>query len=151
MTRTRLSEGYKPDWDIDLRYGKAGEALVRDFLVGMLGEEPGRLTVEVKRDSKYLDTGKVYIEYQCKQRDGWQPSGILASKADYWTFVIGETVVIGIPRAVLLRIYDRALDPKLKYLREEKDGSHPTRGVAIPMHHFLTWLYMELWHQERAA
>lgn len=149
--KARLSEGYTPEFDIDLRYGRKGEELVRDFLVGMLGEEPGRLTVEVKTDAKYLDTQRIYIEYQCKRRDGWHNSGILDSKADYWTFVIGETVVIGIPTPVLRRIYDRALDPKLKYLKEEKSGSHPTKGVAIPLHHFLTWLYMELWHEQRAA
>ena len=149
--KARLSEGYKPEWDIDLKYGQKGERLVRDFLVGMLGEEPGRLTVEVKTDAKYLVSGRVYMEYQCRKRDGWRNSGILASDADYWSFVIGESVVIGVPRTVLLRILERAQDPKLKYLREEKDGSHPTRGVAIPMHHFLTWLYMELWHAAKAA
>lgn len=149
--KARLSEGYKPEFDIDLQYGRVGERLARDFLLGMLGSEPGHLTVEVKKDGKYIDTGRIYIEYQCKWPDGWRNSGLLISTADYWTFVVGETVVIGVPRAVLLRVLERARDPKLKYLREEKDGSRPTRGVAIPMHHFLTWLYMELHVADVAA
>lgn len=151
--KARLSEGRNPKWDIDLEFGKKGEKLVLAFLRGMLDylAEPGSLRVEVKTDRKYLDTGKVYIEYECKLKDGWQPSGIATSEADYWTFVIGETAFLGIPTAVVRACWQRAMDPTLRYQREEKSGSHPTRGVAIPLAHFVTWLYMELWHKARAA
>jgi hypothetical protein len=141
--KARLSEGYKPDFDLDLRYGENGQRFVSTFLHGLLDG-----TVEVKADAKYLNTGNIYLEYECKRRDGWQPSGIAVSTADYWALVLADTLVIGIPTSVLRAIYKRALDPALRYRREEKDGSHPTRGVAIPLGHFLTWVWIELVHAD---
>lgn len=151
--RARLSEGYKPQFDIDLRYGRKGEELVLNFLTGMLTDEPGHLTVEVKTDARALDTQNVYIEYECRRQDGWQPSGIAVSEADYWAVVIGETVVIGVPTAIIQTCCTKALaaDPRYGLRREERDGSHPTRGVAIPVQLFWTWVTMELRHRIKAA
>lgn len=137
--KARVVEGYHPDFDIDLRRGKEGEQTVAAFLEGFTAG-----TVEVKRDDRWMDTGKVYIEYECRRRDGWQPSGIAATKADYWAIVLGEIVIFGIPTWALRYCWRKALDPALRMTREEKDGSHPTRGVAIPTNVLLTWLLMAL-------
>lgn len=146
MTSARLSEGYKPEFDIDLRFGRDGERLTAAFLQGFLDG-----TVEVKNDGRAAETGNVYIETDCLRRDGWNPSGIRTTKATYWALVVGEAVVLGIPTDVLRNVVQRALDPKLRMGREEKDGSHPTRGVAIPLNLLLTWLRMELIARARAA
>lgn len=146
MTQARLAEGYQPDFDIDLRYGQEGERLVAAFLSGFLDG-----TVEVKRDARAAETGNVYIETECHRRDGWQPSGIRASQATYWALVVGEAVVLGIPTDVLRTVVDKALDPSLRMGREERDGSHPTRGVAIPLNVLFTWLRMELMKRKAAA
>src|SRR5437762_8841396 len=102
--KAQLIEGYQPDFDIDLRRGHEGERLVLDFLYGFVA-------VEVKDDFRAADTGRIYIESECLRRDGWQASGILATKADYWAIVLGETVVLGIPTHVVRLCYERALDP----------------------------------------
>lgn len=134
--RARLVEGYQPDFDIDLAKGREGEELVAAFLTGA--------TVEVKNDLRWPQTNRVYIEYECRRRDGWQPSGIEATKATYWALVLGEAVILGIPTWALRACYLKALDPALRMRREEKDGSHPTRGVAIPTGVLMTWLLAEL-------
>lgn len=146
--RARLSEGYRPEFDIDLRRGKAGEQLVANFVKGFLDG-----TIEVKADAKYLDTQRIYIEYECRRRDGWQPSGIATTKADYWALVLGEAVVIGIPTPIVVRCYEKALaaDARYGHRVEEKDGSHPTRCVAIPLDLFLTWVFIELRKRAQAA
>lgn len=149
--RARLSEGYKPDFDIDLRHGKRGEKLVASFLEGLVTG-----TVEVKSDRQAHMTGNLWIEYECQRRDGWHDSGIRTSKADYWALVLAETVIVAIPTPVLRAIVERGYqfrfsDGKFPYLSEETDGSHPTRGVKIPLPHFLTWLRMELIRADAAA
>lgn len=76
------STGYQPDFDIDLRRGKDGEQFVANILTGVDG------TVEVKRDYGAHGTGNVYVEtYQLNRAgDGWDPSGLLKTKADWWAF-----------------------------------------------------------------
>lgn len=79
----------KSDWDLDFTHGQVGEALVNDLLAG-------GFTVEVKRDRRWAETGNVYIETHCWYNlDGeWKESGLLASKADYWAFVLNQTVLM---------------------------------------------------------
>lgn len=144
--KARLVEGYQPNFDIDMRRGKEGEQLVANFLEGFTNG-----TIEVKRDSKWLETENVYIEFECRRRDGWQPSGITTTTADYWALVLGEVVVLGVPTWALRYCYRKALDPRLRMTREEKDGSHPTRGVAIPTFNLVRWLLMALAKGEAAA
>lgn len=76
------STGYQPDFDIDLRRGQDGENFVANILIGDKG------TVEVKRDYDAFGTGNLYIEtYQLNRAgDGWNPSGLLTTKADWWAF-----------------------------------------------------------------
>lgn len=144
--KARVSEGYAPNFDLDLRHGQAGEQTVAAFIEGFTNG-----TIEVKSDRLAANTGNVYIEGECKRRDGWQPSGIAATTATYWALVIGETVILGVPTEVLRNCYAKASDPKLRMAREEKDGSHPTRGVAIPLNVLLLWIRAELLRRDTAA
>jgi hypothetical protein len=77
------------DWDLDLTHGQVGEALVNDLLTG-------GFTVEVKRDRRWTETGNLYIETHCwyNSEETWKESGLLVTKADYWAFVLNETVLM---------------------------------------------------------
>ena len=100
-------------------------------------------TVEVKRDRLAHETGNVWIEYQCRTAAGWTDSGIRTTKATQWLLIIGDAVYIGIPTDIVRAVTTKALKcPWL--LSEEKDGSHPTRGVKVPLNLLWTWIRMEL-------
>ena len=76
-------------FDLDFRYGYAGEQLVDELLTN------GR-TVEVKRDRRWHETGNLYIEVECwyNSTESWQASGIAVTEADYWAFVLEESVLM---------------------------------------------------------
>lgn len=113
----------QPDWDLDLRTGEAAEALALDLITDD--------TVEVKHDRLAKRTGNLYVETHCRTRGGWLPSGINTTKATVWFFVLDEAeklmLCIGtdVLRAHVRRFATRVL--------EEKDGSHPTKGVGVPL------------------
>jgi hypothetical protein len=144
--KARVSEGYKPAFDLDLRYGKASEQTVANWIEGFTNG-----THEVKSDRQTVDTGNVWIEYECRGRDGvWRDSGIRTTEAHYWDLVLGECIILAIPTTILRRCVVKAMEPSLRMTSAEKDGSNPTHGVRIPLNLLLTWLRMEL-HQKRAA
>lgn len=76
-------------FDLDFRYGYAGEQLVEELLTN------GK-TVEVKRDRRWHETGNLYIEVECwyNRTESWQASGIAVTEADYWAFVLQESVLM---------------------------------------------------------
>jgi hypothetical protein len=114
---------YEPRWDIDLREGELAERLVIDLLTDD--------TIEVKHDRKALQTGNLYVETDCRRRDGWNPSGISTTKATVWFFVLHELdkVLISVRTSTLQRLVAK----NGRRRAEEKDGSHPTRGVLVPV------------------
>lgn len=77
------------DWDLDLRFGQAGEAIVNSLLTAPIE------TVEVKTDRRWKETGNLYIEVYCWSfnTQGWYPSGISTTKATHWSFVLEEAVL----------------------------------------------------------
>lgn len=79
------------DWDIDLRDGKLGENKVAKLLT--------LETIEVKTDRRWIETGNVFIETSCYyvNEEKWKPSGLYASKASHWAFVLEGNVII-VPR-----------------------------------------------------
>ena len=80
------------DFDLDLSVGHEGEALVNELLTG------GK-TIEVKTDLKWKNTGNLYIETVCWSHNNseWYPSGLYATKAEYWAFVLeGATIIVPI-------------------------------------------------------
>ena len=88
-------------FDLDFRYGYAGEKLVEELLTN------GK-TVEVKRDRRWHETGNLYIEFDCwfNSTQSWQPSGISVTKADYWAFVLEESVLM-IPTINLIQAVEQ--------------------------------------------
>ena len=86
------------DFDLDLAVGHEGEQLVNELLTGSK-------TVEVKTDLKWKDTGNLYIETVCwsHNNDEWYASGLSATKAEYWAFVI-ESGTLLVPTEILKRV-----------------------------------------------
>lgn len=76
------------DFDIDLRFGQAGERTVADLLTIE--------TVEVKTDRKWFATGNLYIETECwkNKTNQWERSGISTTKATHWAFNLEGAVLI---------------------------------------------------------
>lgn len=76
-------------WDLDYATGLVGENLVNELLTN--GKR-----VEVKRDMRWAETGNVYIECQCwyNETNTWEDSGMFVSRAEYWAFVLNETVLM---------------------------------------------------------
>lgn len=135
MTTDRLSDGYQPNWDLDLAVGKQGELFVTD-ICNMLQAGTGQ--VEIKTDQKIAHTGNVYIEYECRYQGVWKKSGIATTPALIWAFVLPANVLIAAPvesvRAVARRHHKQ-------YFRECPKGDHPTKGVALPVGLFVQELY----------
>jgi len=77
------------DFDLDFSYGHEGEQLVNDILTG-------GLTVEVKRDRRWVQTGNIYIEtaFYSRATHNWVESGLMKTKADRWAFVLEQLVII---------------------------------------------------------
>ena len=68
------------DFRYDLRFGEAGENLVKNLLL----TEEDSLTVEVKRDRMVSITGNIAIEIAYKGN----PSGIMKSEATWWAYIL---------------------------------------------------------------
>lgn len=129
MSADRTAAGYEPRFDIDFAYGAEGEAWIT-----AVGRGAGNGKTEVKRDGRALDTGNLYVEFACRRRDGWAPSGIRSSEAESWVFVLGDSgFAIVVAADVLRRMVDvcRAQNR----VAEERDGECPTKGVLIPLRH----------------
>lgn len=117
----------EPRWDIDYEVGRQAEIWVSD-----LRKELQSGTVEVKRDRRTVETGNIYIEYECFRRGKWHPSGIATTAANLWLFVLIESelaVVITTERLKQMARQAYRLGRRV----EETDGSHPTKGVLLPV------------------
>ena len=95
------------DFDLDFANGREGEFLVEQLLTG-------GLTVEVKRDLRWKDTGNLFIEMFCyyTSQKAWAPSGLSVTKAAYWAFVLGSSTIL-VPTDTLraaVQKYGRAID-----------------------------------------
>lgn len=117
------------DFDLDYSNGLVGENLV-DALLG------GGKTVEVKTDLKWKDTGNVYIETTCwsHRKNEWYPSGLSASKADFWAFVLQGGVVL-VPTTQLKETvtrFGRAITCNIP--------PNPSKGYLITIENILTIL-----------
>lgn len=127
----------QPDWDVDKARGEEAEALFRKVRGGLLAG-----TTEVKRDDRTSQTGNVYIEYECRTATGWKPSGIATTKATTWV-IYTEPVMTVMPTWVLKKLCRKQF--KEKGHHECGNGSHPTRGVVIPIRELVP-MAQELWH-----
>ena len=89
---SRLAPMSGSNWDLDLRFGQEGEVLVNSLLTAPIE------TVEVKRDRRWKETGNIYIETECwsDALGSWYDSGITATKASHWSFIL-ESLIVTIP------------------------------------------------------
>lgn len=132
MTLTdRNGDGYNPDFDIDFKYGRQGELFVTSVRRAM---EEGR--VEVKRDGKFAETGNLYVEFRCFRRGKWRPSGLATTDAELWVFVLGDSETALVVPTELLKSICRDLYERGR-IAEERDGSHPTKGVLVKVSHLM--------------
>lgn len=115
----------QPNWDIDRQIGEHAELWVSDIRRSF-----ERGTVEVKNDTKALSTGNLYVEYECRRRGAYVPSGIATTKADAWVFVVKQDEFAIVFATDALR--QICSTPGIRKA-EEKDGSHPTKGYLLPM------------------
>lgn len=131
MSVDRLSEGYVPDFDIDARVGRQGELFCLDVANGIRDG-----SIEVKTDERAADTGRVYVEYECFRRGRWEPSGIKTTQAEFWAFAIRD-VLVAAPVPNIRFAARRAF--RQGFVAECKRGSHPTKGVCVPLTELLIW------------
>ena len=119
------------DFDADLLWGEEGERYARELLKGLVGVD-ARFTVEVKRDSKALETGNVYLEYQQlpKGRPPWRKSGLATTDATHFAYIIGNMILIAPVEAwqYVGREFGRSV---------ETGGDNPTRGMVVPIKNLL--------------
>jgi len=74
---------YNSDFKYDLKVGQLQEKWLAELLQNK--------KIEVKRDFRASQTGKVFVEFFCRGK----PSGISTTEAEYWAFILdGETVVL---------------------------------------------------------
>jgi len=125
----------RSEFDLDYSRGLVGENLVDTLL-------RGGNTVEVKTDLKWKNTGNLYIETECwyQSSQSWEPSGLNASTADYWAFVL-EGLVLMVPTAELRRIVgleghaisnNMPPNPSRGYLIKPEDILQITRKNPLP-------------------
>jgi hypothetical protein len=122
-------------FDIDMPRGRQGELFVSDIQAAF---SEGRARIEVKTDYKYFDYNRLYVEQECRGRDGiWRPSGINITKSGLWAFVLGGFPGMFIfETAWVRRALDDALSLSPKNAVSCDYGENPTRGVVITLNHF---------------
>lgn len=120
-----VSEGYNPNFDIDLAFGVKNENELADIL------QNAKIEVKTERDI-WVDTGNIVIEIRYKG----EPSGLSATKADYWAQILSYKGII--KSIVMFHVKDLKL--KVKYLLENgkaeiKNGgdNNYSQLVVIPL------------------
>ncbi len=115
----------EPRWDRDFEYGRQGELESEEVLEWIAW---GNARVEFKRKRR-MDLN-LYVETHCdKGRRGlYEPSGISATKAEFWAYIFGDSrIAIWIPTELLRRTLDHCSVRAV----EERDGSCPTKGRLV--------------------
>lgn len=108
----------------DLSFGKKGEQITKDFLAAI-----STGSFEVKTD-RYRN-GRMVVETQQNPRgNGWKPSGVEVTLADWWVYVYcldGSLVVIKVDR---LKRYI-ALLPEKRLKKFAPMSNNPTMGYLL--------------------
>lgn len=127
---------YNPElshFDLDMERGQQGEFWL-DRLIETLQNK--RAQVEVKTDYWFPVSGRIYVETECRTRNGkWRPSGIATTKARIWVFVGGRHGMAWVVETEWLR---RAVEESAKHqanLQGTTYGQNPTRGVLVYANH----------------
>ena len=101
-----MKKGFK-DFDIDLKYGQIKEQKVKDMFENC--------TIEVKSERNWWKkTGNIAVEYEYRGK----PSGIYATKSDYWFHRLEEGAeefcTLVFKTSTLKRIVDKYKDKLLE-------------------------------------
>lgn len=129
-----ISNGYEPRFDINLPFGQEGELIVLQKLRSITD---GGLRIEVKRDRRFQDTGRLYVETEQNafNRGVWKPSGINTTAAEAWVFLCNNDCgLFLIDTPWLKRAVEEAGKHKSNHCTEQ-DGDNPTRGICIFLNH----------------
>lgn len=122
-------------FDLDFKRGAQGEIFVDDVRK-MLADGSG--TIEVKTDDKFIESKRLYVEEECRGRDGiWRPSGLAVTKAHLWAFVFGEQPGMMVVETEWLRraVVEAKQHPSNRV--ECKYGENPTKGTCVSINHFI--------------
>lgn len=110
-------------FDIDLKYGQERE----QRLASILDKNKNKIEVKTERDW-WFKTGNIAIEVECNGK----PSGIMATKADYWVHILAEG-----DKDYCRLIFDTRTVKRLakKYIGTLKNGGDGWRSrfVLIPL------------------
>lgn len=87
---------YNNDFSHDLLVGNIAE----EYLGSVLSQKK----IEVKFDKIALDTGRVFVEFECRGK----PSGITTTEADFWAFVFLNSVIILVSKQRLVALCNDA-------------------------------------------
>lgn len=118
------------DFDLDLSIGVEAENSAARIL--------GLDTVEVKRDLKWFKTGRLYIETSCYQisKGMYVSSGLEATKATHWVFVLGDTIVVA-KTSDLKDYIDYQVRYNLAMPADCRIEPNPSKGYLITIEEFL--------------
>lgn len=119
----------EPDFDLDFGRGKQGELYVSNAI-----ESLQRALVEVKTDDRAAETGRLYVEYQCRG----EPSGIATTKTDFWAFVVSRRVILFVLTDDLRKFAKRAYATKRNRV-EQPRGKYTSKGIAVPFAEIIKW------------
>lgn len=110
-------------FDIDLKYGQERE----QRLASILDKDKNKIEVKTERDW-WFKTGNIAIEIECNGK----PSGIMATKADYWVHILADG-----DKDYCRLIFDTRTIKRLakKYIGTLKNGGDGWRSrfVLIPL------------------
>ena len=87
---------FNSDFRYDLKVGQLEEKWLAELLQSK--------TLEVKRDFKASQTGRVFVEFFCRGK----PSGIATTEADHWAFILNDGIVIILPTERLKELVEEA-------------------------------------------
>lgn len=120
-------------FDLDLARGRTGELFVDD-ICQMLGNRS--IEIEVKNDDKFEEYRRLYVEHECRGRDGvWRSSGLNVTKAKVWAFVVNNRSGVLIFETDWLRRAVALARKDPRNIKECKYGENPTRGVVVYLAH----------------
>lgn len=142
----RLAKGYEPRFDIDQAVGSQGELFVANIIDSLAS---GSNRIEVKTDERVAQTGNVFIEFECRYGGVYRPSGIQISKAELLMFVLPAGVAIVAPTSTVKAVAYSHF--RLGHIASCTKGSHPTKGVVIPVGQFVMELYRHVIEEPRAS
>ena len=130
MRQAVTSTGYNPDFDVDLGRGQKGERLVAGIYTALFDG-----TVEVKKDYGAWKTGNHYVEVAQQSGDGWVPSGINRTKADWWAIVGPDESGMVVIRTDLLKQLAAEGVPAEQPITNSRTNA--SKGRLVPVRHIV--------------